>query len=364
VRVALLSFNFGQYCIRLANGLAEQADVLLLVPRRLSEPYRFGLDPRVELHSIDLPRLRQPIRQARMVRSVLRRIKAFGPEVVHYQAGHMWFNLIWPFYRACPVVVTIHESRHHGGDRDSTKTPQWIMDLGYRRADRIIVHGEQLRRAVIADLGLPDRIIDTVPAVPDIVLGDGAVPQLVDDDGRSILFFGRIWAYKGLEFLVRAEPLITERVPDARVVIAGRGEELTRYRAMMVHPDRFEMQNEYISDADLVDHFRRAAVVVLPHVEASISGVVAVAYTFGKPVVATSVGILPEMVEHGHTGLIVPPRDERALADAIVQLLGDKKFRRELGENGRVRVQSEYDPVSVGRQTIAVYERAIAGRTR
>ena len=364
VRVALLSFNFGQYCIRLANGLAQEADVLLLLPSNQAAPYRFGLDPRVQLVELDVPRLRQPLRQSSMVRAVLMRIRDFDADVVHYQAGHLWFNLIWPFYRSRPVVLTIHETRHHAGDLISAKTPQWVMDLGYRRADRIIVHGEDLRRAVISDLGRPKGIIDTVPPVPDIVLRETALDRGKQDDGRTILFFGRIWPYKGLEYLIRAEPLITERVPDARIVIAGQGEEFAKYRAMMVNPDHFEIHNEYVSDPDLVRHFSRATVVVLPHVEASISGVVGVAYTFGKPIVATAVGILPELVEHRRTGLIVPPRDARALAEAIVEVLTADGLAHTLGAAGRDRVETAFDPVSVGRQTLEVYERALVSRRR
>jgi glycosyltransferase involved in cell wall biosynthesis len=362
MRVVLLSFNFGQYCIQLANGLsAAGARVMLVIPRELVEEYRFALDSGVELEEFTLPRMRDPLRQVQMVNSVIRSIRAFNPDVIHYQAGHMWFNLVWPVYRSPPMVVTIHESRHHLGDRISAKTPQWVMDLGYRRADRIIVHGEQLRRSVIEDLHRPEEIIDVVPPVPDLVLERGDPASVVDSDGHSVLFFGRIWPYKGLDYLIRAQPLITERIPDARVVIAGRGEDFGRYRAMMADPGYFEVNNDYISDSELVDYFSRAAVVVLPYVDGSISGVVAVAYTFGKPVVATSVGILPEMVEHRRTGLIVPPRDERALADAIVELLENEQLRRELGANARQRVETRFRPEAVGERTVAVYERAIAG---
>jgi glycosyltransferase involved in cell wall biosynthesis len=364
MRIALLSFNFGQYCIRLANGLARCGHVVLLVPRDQVECYRDALDPAVELVEIDLPRLRRPLAQARMVRSVLKALRAHAPDVVHYQAGHMWFNLAWPLYRRTPVVVTIHESRHHLGDLDSKKTPQPIMDIGYRRADRIIVHGEQLRDAVVTDLGRPREIIDVVPTLADLVLGDADPGAPVEGDGRTILFFGRIWEYKGLEYLVRAQPLISERVPDARIVIAGRGEDLERYRALMTDPERFEIHDGYIPDDELVALFRRAAVVVLPYVDGSVSGVVPVACAFGKPVVATTVGILPEMVEHRETGLIVPPRDERALADAIVELLQDDGLRSELGANARRRAETMFDPASVGEQTVAVYERAIAGWKR
>jgi glycosyltransferase involved in cell wall biosynthesis len=363
MKIALLSFNFGQYCIRLANGLARYGEVLLLLPRRISEPYRFGLAPEVELFQFDEPRLRQPMRQMRMIAVILRRLTRFGPDVIHYQAGHLWFNLIWPFFRRYPVVVTIHESRHHLGDKDSLKTPQWIMDIGYRRADRVLVHGENLRAAVVADLGIAREKIDVVPPVPDIVLDESARQPVVEDRGL-VLFFGRIWPYKGLDVLIRAEPLITQRVPKARIAIAGRGEDFSRYRGLMVHPENFIVRNDYISDDELVSLFTRAAVVVLPYVDGSISGVVPVACTFGKPVVATTVGILPEMVDDRKTGLIVPPRDEAALAAAITELLQDERLRAELGGNARRKAQTVFDPANVATQTVETYRRAIQARTR
>jgi glycosyltransferase involved in cell wall biosynthesis len=176
------------------------------------------------------------------------------------------------------------------------------------------------------------------------------------------MFFGRIWPYKGLEHLIRAEPLITARVPDARILIAGRGENLARYQAMMTHPDRFEIDNEYIPDDRVIEYFKRAAVVVLPYVDASISGVIPISCTFGKPIVATAVGILPEMIEHGHSGLIVPPADHRALANAIVDVLTNDRLRRTLAAGARERAETTFAPEIVAKQTISVYRRAISGR--
>jgi glycosyltransferase involved in cell wall biosynthesis len=361
VKIALLSFNFGQYCIRLANGLARHGQVLLLLPRAISEPYRFALDVGVELFQFDEPRLREPYRQLPMAVRILRRLNAFQPDVIHYQAGHLWFNLVWPLYGRFPVVVTIHESRHHFGDRDSLKTPQWVMDLGYRRADRVIVHGEQIRRAVVADLGIPRERIDVVPTVRDLVI-DPSQSWDVEEDGRLVLFFGRIWPYKGLDVLIRAEPLITKRLPDVRILIAGRGEDFDQYRRLMAHPEKFDVRNDYIADSEVPSIFMRAAVVVLPYVDGSVSGVAPVAFTFGKPVVATSVGILPEMVEHERTGLVVPPRDEKALAEAIASLLEDEGRRHQLGRNAQVTARTVFDPISVAAKTIRTYERAIVSR--
>jgi starch synthase len=119
-----------------------------------------------------------------------------------------------------------------------------------------------------------------------------------------------------------------------KIVIAGHGENFDRYQRMMVHPERFVILNRHIDEEEVRRLFQEASVVVLPYVESFQSGVIPIAYTYGKPVVATTVGGLPEMVDDGVTGLLVPPRDERKLAEAIVTVLARK---RRMGEGGKNR---------------------------
>jgi glycosyltransferase involved in cell wall biosynthesis len=165
-----------------------------------------------------------------------------------------------------------------------------------------------------------------------------------------------------LEYLIRAEPLITAEVPSAKIVIAGQGENFERYRRLIKNPEQFLVLNQYISPEQQTELFRQASLVVLPYVEASQSGVIPVAYTFAKPVVATTVGALPEMVDDGRTGYLVPPRDPEALAVAIVRLLKDRHLRRRVGQNGKRKIDSECSPEVVSRQTLAVYRAAVAAR--
>jgi len=100
-------------------------------------------------------------------------------------------------------------------------------------------------------------------------------------------------------------------------------------------------------------------VVTLPYIEASQSGVVPLAYTHSKPVVGTRVGGIPEMVEDGRTGFCVPPRDERALADAIVRILRNQSLAHTLGTNGNRKINTECSPAQVARMTFEVYRRAV-----
>ena len=356
MKVAFVSFGFGEYCVRLASALAREVEVCLLLPSQDVATYAYLLDQAIHVQPFRKPRLRQPAQQMRMISSIVQGIRRFDPDVIHLQEGHFWFNLALPWLNRYPLVVTIHDPQSHSGDRESQKTPQWLCDFGYRRGDRFIVHAKPLKEAVIDRLCLPREAVHIVPMV---VQGDDTAQAQVSEDEQLILFFGRIWAYKGLEYLIRAEPLITAQAPNMRIVIAGQGDEFAPYRRLMAHPDKFIVYNEYISDDQRAKLFRQASMVVLPYTEASQSGVIPVAYTFAKPVVATTVGGLPELVEHGRTGYLVPPRDEKALAAAIVRLLQDQELRRHMGANGKRKIDTECAPQAVAQQTLAVYNQAV-----
>lgn len=362
MKIAVLSYGFEEYCIQLANGLASDSEVLLLLPQAHAAEYEAQLDPAVNYRPFQMPRLRQPVRQMATAASLVRQIRRFRPDVIHFQHGHMWFNLALPWLRSYPIVTTIHDPRHHVGDRDSRKTPQGIMRFGFRRANRVIVHGESLKQQVVESLGFKS---DRVHVVPHIAIGQGdAASADSREDSNTVLFFGRIWDYKGLEFLIRAEPLISQAIPNARIVIAGEGDDFEPYRRLMAQPDRFVVHNRHISNAERDQLFREASVVVLPYVDATQSGVIPVAYSYGLAVVATRVGALAEAVDDGETGLLVPPRDPEALATAVIELLANPQRSRAMGAAGRQKLNDECSPRVVAQQTIDVYRRAIHDRAK
>src|SRR4051794_21886496 len=109
MKVALVSHDFDEYCIRLAGGLADSADVLLILPSTQA-PYLSTLDPRVTLSLFDKPRLREPGRQLRAGWNLVRQIRDFNPDVVHFQHGHLWFNGFLPLLRRFPLVLTVHDA--------------------------------------------------------------------------------------------------------------------------------------------------------------------------------------------------------------------------------------------------------------
>ena len=361
MRVAFLAFDFGEYCIRLAGGIAQDSDtqVLLLLSQDEARPYKHLLNGNVQLREFDKPRMRRLLRQWKMVWSLVREIRSFKPDVIHLQLGHMWFNLLGlPLLRDIPLVLTVHDSLIHVGDAASAKTPQWVYDRACFQAKERIVHAPQVRELLTRRTGVP---AESVHVIPYVIVGDVDLSVGVPvEEEPQVLFFGRIWEYKGLEYLIKAEPLITSSAPQTKIVIAGTGEDFARYRDMMVNPDNFVVHNEYVSDEKRAELFRRASVVVLPYIEASQSFIISIAYRFGKPVVATTVGGLPEMVDDGRTGFLVPPRDIQALASAIVKLMQNSEMRKKFGENGKRKVNVECAPEVVGQQTLMVYRQALA----
>ncbi|MCU1326903.1 MAG: glycosyl transferase group 1 [Bryobacterales bacterium] len=364
MRVAFVSFDFGEYCIRIARALSTEADVRLYLPECEVGPHRRLLEnSKVELHEFRKPRLRHAFKQMRTVCQLLKSIRRFDPDVIHLQSGHFWFNLGLPFLRSFPLVLTVHDPKPHLGDRGSRNTPDFVIGFGFRSATRLIVHAPQLRAELLKRVSVAESAISVIPHV---ALGDSLGPGpgpgaelRAESESHNILFFGRIWPYKGLDVLIRAEPLITAEIPAAKIVIAGTGEDFSRYRAMMQNPEHFEVRAEYISDEERSELFRNASLVVLPYVEASQSGVIPLAYRFGKPVVASNVGGLPAMVDHGVTGFLVPPRDSASLAAAVIRLLRNRNMRLEMGANAMRKVDTECSPERVARDTLAVYREAM-----
>lgn len=355
MKVVWISYGFEEYSVLHVNALCEEHEVLLVMPCAEEGESEYTIDPRVQQYRFAKPRLRQPIRQLSSVRRIVAKVDDFQPDVVHFQQGHLWFNMALKKLKRYPLVITVHDPRHHAGDVDSLKTPQWWMDYGFRKADHIIVHGETLAIEVNRLFGFPK---DQIHVIPHVAMGSASSGSTVAEEPNNILFFGRIWQYKGLQTLIAAEPLIAEQVPDFKIVIGGAGDDFGQYTRAMKNPGRFEVHNRWIDDKERATFFQRASMVVLPYNEATQSGVVPVAFNYAKPVVATRVGALIECVDDQETGLLVPPRDPEALAQAIVRLLKNHELRRAMGQAGKKKLEQEWSPKRIARQTANVYQRA------
>ena len=127
---------------------------------------------------------------------------------------------------------------------------------------------------------------------------------------------------------------VKEQVPDATLTIAGGGEMYFDI-ALYQKQDWVEVINRYVGMEELAGLLQNCALSVCPYTDATHSGVIMTSYSLCKPVVATNVGGLGEMVEDGKTGALVPPKNVAALSDAIIALLKDEAKREKMADNIR-----------------------------
>jgi glycosyltransferase involved in cell wall biosynthesis len=197
--------------------------------------------------------------------------------------------------------------------------------------------------------------------------GRNAPPSRLN--AKQILFFGEVRKNKGLEYLIRAEPLISAAYNNYSILIAGRfidqeGNNLKYYRSLMKNPARFEIINRFIRNNEVADIFEQSTIVVLPYVSASQSGILALAFGFGKAVVSSNTGSLCEVIENEKNGLLVPPQSEKALANALLQLLRDEEMAQRLAQNAATLAQTRLSWSNISEQTLDVYEKAIYQKKR
>jgi glycosyltransferase involved in cell wall biosynthesis len=230
-----------------------------------------------------------------------------------------------------PFVVTLHGTGSAGALSDlslATKVP-WLVRFLLRPARAVICVSAPLTEAMHA-IGIEHaRHIPNGVAIP--VAGD-------DTDGHFILFAGRLAEEKGIPELMEA----TRGLP---LVVAGDGP----LRGLV--PDALG----FIPHDELEELYRHASVVVLPSHREGLPLCVLEAMAHGRPVVATNVGGIPQLVEDGRTGYLVEPGDSDALRGALVRLLEDAQLRATMGAAGRERVATTCSWAQVTDQTLAAY---------
>ncbi len=324
--------------------------------------YERDLLPRAcSLRLIHYPRLRDP-RSLGVVRRAIRTIQADGVDLVHISIGptELWLAVMANLVRDLPVVTTYAQPKPNVGEN----RPAWL-DLAINRliargSDVLAVTLQSMLPYIQKTYGIHAEHTAFVPLCPRITAVRWAGEPVPEEPG-TVLFFGGARKHKGLEYLVRAQPLVNSEVPDARFLIASHGNDLDRCLELIEQPERFEVHRGFVPGDQMPTFYQRASLVALPYISAGPSGVLLDAYGFGKPVVASDVGGLPEYVQDGVTGVLVPPADERELAAGIIHLLSDDELRHRMGDNAK-RWIAELKQ-SIAARWLEVYGQAISFRS-
>jgi len=190
---------------------------------------------------------------------------------------------------------------------------------------------------------------------------------LDDDSARErspepplIGFVGRLVDQKGCEYLVRAAPMVLAAHPDARFVIIGDGPERPRLEALAGDLGVAAAIDFAGYDPHPATRMRTMTALAVPSIYEPLGMVALEAMVCGVPVVGSNVGGIPEAVEDGRTGLLVPPRDPSAIAGALDVLISKPELARHMGEAGHERATGQFSPHIVAGKYDELYRRMLA----
>lgn len=298
--------------------------------------------------------------------------KAVKPRLLH---AHDWLSapaaVTLKHLLRVPLVATIHATEH-GRSRGSISTPMqqqihyWEWRLTYE-AWKVFVCSGSMRNEVAAAFTLPQDKVIVLPNGIDLESFDKHVPE-PGERGRyalpweKIIFFAGRHVYdKGVDVLIEAARIVLSRRSDAKFVVAGDGPMRMHLEWLASSYGLGEkvLFTGRIRDDALYRAMKLADVVVVPSRYEPFGIVALEAMAAAKPVIASRVGGLSEIVVEGETGLLVPPEDPAALASAIELLLDNPAIAREMGLRGRRRVEELYRWDKIVRYMRYVYWRVL-----
>ncbi len=273
-----------------------------------------------------------------------------------------------PYLASIKGVLAEEARQERGTVRQLLWSLSRLEGINARNADGVITTSDYCRRAIRRHYSVAEQRIRLVPEGIDLKRWRRIARETPRrSDGATILCVARQYPRKHIADLLRAMPLVRAAVPNAHAVIVGDGPEHASLRALAAELRLGEAVNLVgaIPDDDAVARmYRQADIFCLPSVQEGFGIVFLEAMASGLPIVATTAAAIPEVVPHRRAGLLVPPGDVGALADALIELLRNPDQRAMYGALGQAHVEA-YDWERVADQfldQVAPFVRAAAAR--
>lgn len=268
------------------------------------------------------------------IRKLIKLINGYKPDVVYCPFGLMWSSFVFPFIKNAKIITTIHDP--HPYTHGYTLSQFLLANVGF--------WGEKY---VTGRIVLNNKDADFVAKKHNckvVVIPHAAYSYYLPSDYKNkekvshkIAFLGRIDVYKGVDILVRAFRLL--KTEGVKLLIAGSGLLDDETMSIIKSEPNINLQNRYIANEEIPTLMEDVDIVVLPYKNATQSGVIPMAFAFGKTVIATNVGSLSEQVPHG-TGILVEP-EANSLASAIDQMYANEKIIIEYSKNAKEFADNE-----------------------
>lgn len=293
--------------------------------------------------------------------------KLDGTKIVHYHFFHTsileLLCIIFAKTFRMKVVITAHdvESFVKGSS-------QKLAKIIYSSANSVIVHNNVSKNELEKKLSINSKKINIIPHGNYISVANSSLGKevsieklgLIEDGCKVLLFFGQIKEVKGLDILISALPMILEKHKNVRVLIAGRPwkDDFTFYLRKIQELDlekNFTLHIQYIDNENVDYYFNVADLVILPYRKIYQSGVLLNAMSYKKPVIASDLPGMKEIINHNETGFLFKSGDEFDLAKCIITALDNEEKLSRIGENGFNKVIQNNNWRNIALQTKNLY---------
>jgi glycogen synthase len=296
-------------------------------------------------------------------------------DVVH---GHTWYAALAGFMAKVlydvPLVATVHSLEPLRPWKEeqlgrSYGLTTWVERVALEAADRVVAVSAQSRGEILANFNIPpERVvvihngIDLETWKPSPAAG---TRQAYGIDGNYILFVGRVSRQKGIVHLLEAMKHVDPGVRLVCCASAADTPEIEReVAARAKETPRCLWVNSMLREEEYIELYSHCAVFACPSVYEPFGIINLEAMACERPVVASAVGGIPEVVVPGETGFLVPPADPGALAEALNRVLRDRALARRMGRAGRRRAEDHFSWTSIAARTLRMYEELLEEKGR
>lgn len=316
MKIVMLSFWYVEHSILLSNSLSLNHEIHLFISNNhvfKSHENQINND----VHVIKFQRETNFLKRFLNYFGIFKQVKFLNPDILWIQDGNLLFSPFLIFLRKTIKVLEVHDPIPHMGEKKFKKMLTTFIFT--RLVSKIIVHGRKQKNILKNIYFIPFKDIKYFPLGLHTLYDFGNNYQLK----HQILFFGRLYKYKGLDLFIESQKYLKNKYSNLKFIVAGKGENIGKYLKGITDKSNLIFYNDYIKNEFVEKLFKESLAIILPYKSATQSGVLFTSMAFNKPVVVTNIPDISEIVLESNAGYILKETSAIELANGIDQVLSN-----------------------------------------
>jgi hypothetical protein len=393
LKIVLLSQEYSKNCnggicrytYDLAHGLAELGNTVHVISKTETEKEYNYVDENVFVHKINPVDTKflsltsiDGVSDKNIAYSYavcLKLLELVESEVIDIVEAPLWDaeGFVFSLVKNIPLVIRIEtplfkvaEIQNWEITRD-LKIANWMEGEAVRRADKVITISAGIGNLIRDRHHISQDNMVLCPLGIELPI-EHLLMQNNDKTFLNILFVGRLEKRKGIEILFKSIPYVVDKLSDVIFTIVGKDTNSSpvggSYKKYLLDTlDKKYHKNVdfigFVTDDKLKEYYSKCTIFVAPSLYESFGLIYLEAMAWGKPVIGCSVGGVPEVIDDGETGLLIPPNDEQSLADAIIRLLTNNELRVQIGRNALKKMKSDFSKETMAMKSMQIFKSTI-----